>query len=141
MHANQRRMPCWRDELSADILHWRMINTTPDVRCHAARRYRVRMKERIAALNWDYFETIPEVARREGLQPYLYVSLFDEGRPLPSKKERAVSYHNAMHGRHVTWQSEFSRLHSEYAITDRSGENRQWGILCLAYPQVRDHFR
>jgi hypothetical protein len=74
------------------------------------------------------------------LKAYLYVSLFDEGWPLPPKRVREFSYHNAMHFQHVSWQSSFSREHPEYAAVDRSGELRQWGVLCLAYPEVRSHF-
>ncbi|MFQ6672689.1 MAG: hypothetical protein ACE5KY_05265, partial [Candidatus Tectimicrobiota bacterium] len=57
------------------------------------------------------------------------------------KRVRLRSYHNAMHGQHVSWQSAFSRLHPEYAVVDHRGRRRQWGVLCLAYPEVRAHFR
>jgi hypothetical protein len=60
---------------------------------------------------------------------------------LPGKRERERSYHNAMHGQHVTWQTRFSRAHPEYAVVDRSSETRQWGVLCFGYPEVREHFR
>jgi hypothetical protein len=75
-----------------------------------------------------------------GMKAYLYVSLFDEGWPLASKRVRQVSYHSAKHHHHVSWQTGFSREHPEYAVVDRSGEQRQWGVLCLAYPEVRSHF-
>jgi hypothetical protein len=26
-------------------------------------------------------------------------------------------------------------------VVDRAGETRQWGVLCFAYPEVREHFR
>ncbi len=74
------------------------------------------------------------------MRAYLYVSLFDEGWPLAPKKVRAVSYHNVMHHQHVSWQSAFSRDHPEYALVDRGGQERQVGVLCLAYPEVRSHF-
>ena len=45
-----------------------------------------------------------------------------------------------MHGRDVAWQSAFSRAHPEYAVVDRRGRQRQWGVLSLAYPEVRRHF-
>lgn len=51
-----------------------------------------------------------------------------------------MSYHNAMHCQHVSWQSNFSRLNPEYTMVDRTGQYRQWGVLCLAYPEVRAHF-
>jgi hypothetical protein len=75
-----------------------------------------------------------------GMKAYLYVSLFDEGWPLAPKRVREISYHSAKHHHHVSWQTGFSREHPEYAVVDRSGEQRQWGVLCLAYPEVRSHF-
>jgi hypothetical protein len=45
-----------------------------------------------------------------------------------------------MHYQHISWQSAFSRKHPEYAVADRIGQQRQWGVLCLAYPEVRSHF-
>jgi hypothetical protein len=74
------------------------------------------------------------------MKAYHYVSLFDEGWPQIPKKIRHVSYKNAMHFQHTSWQSKFSRENPEYAVTDRSGQLRQWGVLCLAYPEVRSHF-
>jgi hypothetical protein len=75
-----------------------------------------------------------------GMKAYLYVSLFDEGWPLAPKSVRQVSYHSEKHHHHVSWQTSFSREHPEYAVIDRRGERRQWGVLCLAYPEVRSHF-
>jgi hypothetical protein len=45
-----------------------------------------------------------------------------------------------MHCQHVSWQSDFSRNHPEYAVVDRTRNNRQWGVMCLGYPEVRRHF-
>jgi len=74
------------------------------------------------------------------MKAYLYVSLFDEGWPLPPKKVREGSYHNAMHHQHISWQTAFSRKHPEYTLVNRIGKQRQWGVLCLAYAEVRAHF-
>ena len=60
---------------------------------------------------------------------------------MPTRRERERSYHNAMHGQHVTWQSTFSRAHPQFAVVDRTGATRQWGVLCFGYPEVRQHFR
>ena len=30
-------------------------------------------------------------------------------------------------------------LHLEFVLTDRNGEIRQWGVLCLAYPEARKY--
>ena len=50
-----------------------------------------------------------------------------------------LSYHNRGHGRDHSWQSRFTVEHPEYLTVDRSREKRQWGVLSLAYPEVRDH--
>jgi len=74
-----------------------------------------------------------------GMKAHLYVSIFDEGWPLLPKRTRSVSYHNSMHGQHVSFQSNFSRKNPQYAVADRNLKKRQWGVLCLAYSEVRDH--
>jgi hypothetical protein len=74
------------------------------------------------------------------LKAYLYVALFDDGWPLLPKGIREISYHSARHHHHVSWQTGFSRDNPEYALVDRSGGQRQRGVLCLAYPEVRSHF-
>ena len=83
---------------------------------------------------------VPRMAHERGMKAYLYVSLFDEGWPLPSRQVRENSYHNAMHGRHWSWQSRFSREFPDYHVVDRSGRRHQWGVLSLSYPQVRSFF-
>ena len=45
-----------------------------------------------------------------------------------------------MHCQHTSWQSDFSSNHPEFTVVDKTGKNRQWGVLCLAYPQVRKYF-
>lgn len=138
--ALRRRMEHWRTTLGASTVHWRAMRTRIRGRFSAARGRRHPTRQRTRDVAWDDFDVVPRLARRCGLTPVLYVSLFDEGWPLAPKRVRAVSYHNAMHGRHVAWQSAFSRRHPEYTVVDRSGRRRQWGVLCLAYPQVRRHF-
>ena len=122
------------------ILHWRMFNSRIRGHFYAARGYQRFSLKVGRSIEWDDLRVVPQMAHRLGMQAYLYVSLFDEGRPLAPKKVRAVSYHNAMHGQHVSWQSAFSRAHPEYAMLDRTGQHRQGGVLCLAYPEVRSHF-
>jgi hypothetical protein len=74
------------------------------------------------------------------MESWLYVSLFDEGFPLGSERERRTSHHNAMHGQHVAWQSDLTRRHPEWLVVDRTGRTRQWGVVCLAYPEARRAF-
>lgn len=137
--ALARRMSHWRDELGARMLHWRVPKAAIPGRFERAPDYPDTI-ERRETIDWDYAAVVPELAHQHGLQAYLYVSIFDEGWPLAPPEVRAVSYHNAMHGQHIAWQSDFSRRHPDYALVDRTGEQRQWGVLCLAYPQVQEHF-
>ncbi len=136
--ALQNRMECWKRDLSASTILWRENRImakghffTDEGQTHPT------VKNSVTR---DDFEVVPRLGRQFGFKTYVYVSLFDEGWPLPTKKERAVSYHNSMHGQKISWQSEFSRKHPEYMTINRSGEIKQWGVLCLAYQEVRTHF-
>ncbi|HEY6359742.1 MAG TPA: hypothetical protein VIX63_01495 [Vicinamibacterales bacterium] len=135
-----RRMRVWREELGASAFHWRAIRARIPGHFSAARGYRHTSKSAARALTWDDFGTVPQLARDSGLQAWLYVSLFDDGWPLARPKVRAVSYHNAMHGQHVAWQSELTRSHPEWVVVDRAGSRRQWGVVSLAYPEARRAF-
>lgn len=137
--ALSRRMAVWRDMLGAGIIHWRIPRAEIPGRFERAPDYPDTI-ERRETIDWDYAQVVPELAHRHGLRAYLYVSIFDEGWPLPPSEIRAVSYHNVMHGQHIAWQSDFSRQHPDFTLVDRTGSQRQWGVLCLAYPQVREHF-
>ena len=135
--AVERRLPAWRDELGAGALHWRMARSQIPGRFFAAPGYRHPSQTAARALTWDDFACVPALAHAAGLQAWIYVSLFDEGWPLAPPRTRAVSYHNALHGRHVAWQSELTRRHPEWVTTDRAGRRRQWGVVSLAYPDAR----
>ena len=130
----------WREDLRARTLHWRVPRTALDGVFHAAPGREHPTLKGFRDVNWDSLKVVPELAHEQCLDAYLYVSIFDEGWPLAPVKERVVSYHNAMHGQHVSWQSRFSADHPEYAVVDRMGTVHQWGVLCLAYPEVRQHF-
>jgi hypothetical protein len=139
--AVARRLDRWRTDLGAERIHWRFHHRTRVPGRYQAARGRVHPSfSSQGDIDWDDLEVVPRLAREAGLQPWLYVSLFDEGWPLAPLRVRKVSYHNAMHGQHVAWQSEFSRTHPEFAVVDREGR-RQWGVLSLAYPEVRAYFR
>ncbi|MBA2595187.1 MAG: hypothetical protein H0V00_00990 [Chloroflexia bacterium] len=140
--ALARRMDCWREALGATTLHWREVRTRhTQARTYAARGNPRTHQRIIETIDWDDFAVVPRLAHERGMRAELYVSVLDEGRPLLSQRERVRSFHNAMHGQHVTWQTTFSRAHSEYAVVDRAGETRQWGVLSFGYPEVREHFR
>ncbi len=136
----RRRLDVWRDELGARTLHWRQDRTRSQGRTQTAPGYRPGERmENSLDVDWDDFEVVPALAREAGIKTYLYVVMFDEGWPLPSKVERKTSFHNSGHGQEVAWQSDFTIAHPEYLTVDRSGQHRQWGVLSMAYPEVRDH--
>jgi hypothetical protein len=137
--ALQRRMQHWRGELGAGIIHWRCTRDRLSGKCYAGRGHRHFYQSKKLKIDWNDFKIVPACAHKNGSKVFLYVSLFDEGWPLAAKKHREKSYHNKMHGRHVSWQSEFSRSNPQYLVVDRRLRRRQWGVFCLAYPQVRKH--
>jgi hypothetical protein len=139
IEAFTRRMQCWNQELNAGIIHWRCTRERIKGRFYASRGYRHFFKAEKPEIDWNDFKLVPQIAHQHGVQVFLYVSLFDEGWPLLPKKIRETSYHNRMHCQHVSWQSDFSRTHPQYAIADRALQKHQWGVLCLGYPQVRKH--
>jgi hypothetical protein len=132
-----RRVQSWRTELNASSLHWRMARTRIPGQFSAAHGYRHPTQAAAGAVAWNDFEVVPRLAHDAGMQASLYVSVFDEGWPLAPPEVRAVSYHNAMHGQHVAWQSELTSSHPDWLAVDRSGRLRQWGVLSLSYPEVR----
>lgn len=138
--ALARRMDRWRAELGARAIHWRMLRRRIPGTFHVAPGRTHPSRAGAREVGWDDFEALPRLARDAGLDAYLYISLFDEGWPLAPPAVRRVSYHNAMHGQHASWESAFNRAHPEYAMADRTGRVRQRGVLCLAYPEVRAHF-
>jgi hypothetical protein len=132
-----RRMRVWREELGAGVLHWRVLRTRIAGRFQAARGYRHPSLAASRSLSWDDFEQVPALAHDEGLEAFLYVTVFDDGWPLAPPRERAHSHHNAMHGQHVAWQSELTRMHPEWLVVDRAGRTRQRGVVSLSYPEAR----
>jgi hypothetical protein len=138
--ALERRMRNWKADLGAGIIHWRCTRNRINGQYFQAKGYRHSYRSLTQAVQWDDFKEVTRLARQHGLKNFLYVTLFDEGWPLLPKKVREVSFHNKMHCQHVTWQSDFSRKNPQYAMVDRSLSRHQWGVLCLAYPEVRYHF-
>ncbi len=135
-----RRMIVWREELGAGLIHWRCSRDRIKGRYFAAPGQRHFFRARKPNVPWDDFLEVPRLAHGLNMAVLLYVSLFDEGWPLHPKSVRETSFHNAMHGRHASWQTEFSRKNPQYTVTDRARKKRQWGVLSLAYPEVREHF-
>lgn len=136
-----RRMQCWRDELGADTIHWRVARTRLPGYLHAARGAQHPLAQPRRHITWDDLALVPQIAHDHGLRAYLYVSVFDEGWPLPAARVRRISYHNAFHGQQVAWQSRFCRERADFLRVDRANRHRQWGVASLAYPWVRTFFR
>ena len=137
----RRRMEVWRDELGAGSLHWRQerLHLTDGVFMDArGTDQSARMKE-LLEVDWDDFEVVPRLAHEAGMPVYLYVPIFDEGKPLAPDAERKVSYGARGHGVNTAWQSNFALEHPEYLVVDRPREKKQWGVLSMAYPEVRDY--
>lgn len=135
-----RRIRVWGDDLQARVVYWRMARARLPGRFFAARGYRHPSLTAARALSWNDFDVVPALAHDAGMESWLYVSLFDEGWPLARPAVRAVTYHNAMHGQHVAWQSDLTRSHPEWVAVDRTGRRRQWGVVSLAYPEARRAF-
>jgi len=135
-----RRARVWRDELGAHALHWRILRARIPGTFFAARGYQHPSQAAVRTLTWDDFEQVPGIAHDAGLDAWLYVSVFDEGWPLPPARVRARSHHNPMHGQHVSWQSDLTRSHPDWIVVDRSGRERQHGVVSLAYPAARRAF-
>ena len=135
----EKQLVQWKKHLNISTILWRETKTGSSFDFFSARGHKYTHFKK--SVNWDDFEAIPRICRNAGVSAYLYVTLFDEGWPLPPKKVRQVSYHNAMHGRHWSRQSQFTRNHPEYLTANRTGEIKQWGVPCLAYPEVRRHYR
>jgi hypothetical protein len=138
--ALRRRIQNWKSDLGAGIVHWRCTRNRISGKYFQGRGYRHFYRSRTRAIQWDDLHEVSRLAHDFDMKIFLYVTLFDEGWPLLPKNVRQVSYHNKMHCQHVTWQSDFSRHHPQYAMLDRIRNRRQWGVLCLAYPEVRRHF-
>jgi hypothetical protein len=135
-----RRMRVWREELGAGAIHWRLLKVRIPGRFFAARGYRHPSLTAARNVTWDDLTLVPDLAHEAGLEAWLYVTLFDEGWPLASKRQRARSYHNAMHAQEVAWQSDLTRTHPDWVVVDRSGRFRQWGVVSCAYPDARRAF-
>ncbi len=137
--AVERRVAAWKAELDASVVLWREVRTAGQGHYFSGKG--IKKKPLRRPVDWDDFAVVPEHCHRQGMKVYLYVTIFDEGWPLLPKKEREHSYHNDMHARHWSRQSRFTRSHPEYVVCDREGQKRQWGVPCLAYPEVRTHYR
>jgi len=138
LDAIERRMKMWKDKLNIEKIYWRGIRKAEHKPFNSFHNM-ICKKPKAKATDVEDHE-VPAIAHRMGMKIYLYVHLFDEGWPLPSLKERKVSYHSTK-VQYTARMSRFAYEHPEYHRVDRSGTKRQWGVLSLAYPEVRKYFR
>lgn len=134
----ERRMDAWREELGSGAVHWRQTRTGLDDVYQAARGYGRKKEDLYPPIRWDDFEAVPRLAHERGMTAYAYVTLFDHGHPLAPKAVREASHHNEYHGKNFARMSRLTKEHPEYVTEDRSG-GKQWGVLCLAYPEAREY--
>ena len=87
--AVKRCMERWQKDLGASMIHWRLFRKHLKGSFRTAPGYR--HPSQLQDVDWDDLQVIPALAKEMGLKAYLYVSLFDEGWPLPSKEVRQVS--------------------------------------------------
>lgn len=139
--AFARRLDNWRDELGTGILHWRYLASRVPGTLHLARHLGRSRRTGGDPPPWDDLKRVPALAHAAGLKAFLYVTIFDEGRPLVGRAARERSHHNPFHGKDSCWESDFVRDHPEFLSLDRAGRRRHWGVPCLAYAEVRRHFR
>jgi hypothetical protein len=138
----ERRMEAWCREKNCAVVHWREVRTRTRLSHYYSSPDNPRSQEKkITSIPWDDFEVVPRLAHKLGMKVQLYVSVLDDGRPLPSDAERAKSFHNSMHGQHVTWQTGWSRDNPGFAVQNRDGSVRQWGVLCYGYAEVRSQVK
>lgn len=139
--ALEHRLPIWKKELSADTIHWRIPRHHLPGTCLSAQGHHHPIAKRAKKDLWDDLLIAPQLAHANGMKIYAYVSIFDEGWPLPNKREREKSFHNKECGQHVSWQSNFTREHQRMLRCDKSGKTRHWGVPCLSYEFVRSTLR
>ena len=138
--ALARRMAHWRRDLGANTLHWRVLSSRSLGWLHRAEEGSVPFVDNPIHRGWDDLDWAPYLAHQAGLRVYAYVTLFDEGWPLLPESEQKKSFHSRRHGQERSWQSDFSLQHPEFHSVDHSEKIRQWGVMELAYPEVRQYF-
>lgn len=130
----------WKENLDAGTILWRENRSRQDDYVFAAEGYEYAAKVHKNLPDFDDFEISVSLSHNHGLKNYLYVTLNDHGWPLPEEKIRKISYHNEWHAKDISFQTRFSHDNPNYVLEDRMG-NKQWGVLCLAYPEVRQYLQ
>ena len=122
-------MSLWREEHQVSKVFWRVekqdyrnakyVHRYPS----GADRYYWKALQDLADRGIDPPREAIVAAHSEGLPIYLRTTLLDEG------------------GAHKMWQTHFAAAHHEYLVTDRAQKKVQYGVLCIAYPEVREYQR
>jgi len=123
-------VPEWTAMAGAETVYWRIsswrIRQDHDVRRTSVTRYWEAVDAAHAA--GDPELAAAQAAHAAGRQIYAYETLFDEGAPTDIRYGDNTPF---------PWQSRFTIEHPEYLVVDRTGTQRQWGVLEYAWPEVR----
>lgn len=78
----------------------------------------------------DMMKAITEACHRAGIKVYAYHTIFDYGSPTSVLYAGQTPFF---------WEDRFCLQHPEYLVASRDGKQRQYGVLCYAYPEARQH--
>jgi hypothetical protein len=130
--ALERAIRRWRQEYAVRGVLWREQRTylryarhywTPGV---SRRGY---YEKALKPLAFDEHATVIELAHANDMNAYVYISLFDEGWPLD------LGWGGGFEG----WQTYYVLRNPHHQLMDRSQRCVLPGVLCYAYPEVRQY--
>lgn len=84
----------------------------------------------LRAVEGDMYSEFIKGCHEAGIKVLAWSTIFDEGSPTSVKYGGNTPFF---------WQSHFTIEHPEYLMESRDGKTRQWGVLCYAYPEAREH--
>ena len=120
----------WRADT---LLHFRHYDIDERFRKSGRMDYVETVREILSRI--DPLECAVESAHRVNLEIYPRIDIFLDGCP---EEVLIYTFRNEKPQPHLH-QSRFSIEHPEYLAVDRGGRNRHWGVLELAYPEVREY--
>lgn len=128
--AIDRSAEGWLQDLGADTVLWRQARSITRL----SRRYHTPgVTRRAIAKNLDVEmdeqQAVIDAAHKRDMKAYLYLTILDEGWPLEL----------GWRGGYEGWQTFYVLRHPDHQLVDRSGQEVQYGVLCYAYPEVRQY--
>lgn len=125
----RRAMQAWRQDHDGRTVLWRMSSEYIE-RFYEKRRTFIRSYyDKVAEISARFSPSAyaRQVARQNGQQFLLYMTVFDHGAPETELYGGSVPF---------PWQDRFTIAHPEFQEVDRQG-NPHWGVLEMAWPQSR----